>query len=116
RFVHALEIDATHVPSMAALVEIYRKHGEFLKAAKLLVEAVPHTANRLERTRLLVEAGELYDGLDDGNKATQLYLDALAVDAEHVEAGERVAELLWQRERFAELAPILEMLARKPPD
>ena len=65
RFVRALEIDATHVPSMTALVEIYRKNGEFLKAAKLLVEAVPHTQNRLERTRLLVEAGEIYDGLED---------------------------------------------------
>ena len=82
---------------MTALVEIYRKNGDFLKAAKLLVEAVPHTPNRLERTRLLVEAGEIYDGLDDKRKATELYLDALAVDPEHVEAGERVAELLWKR-------------------
>ena len=89
----ALEIDATHVPSMTALVEIYRKNGEFLKAAKLLVEAVPHTPNRLERTRLLVEAGEIYDGLDDKRKATDLYLDALSVDPDHVESGERVAEL-----------------------
>lgn len=113
RFVRALEIDPTHVPSMTALVEIYRKNGDFLKAAKLLVEAVPHTPNRLERTRLLVEAGEIYDGLDDKRKATQLYLDALAVDPEHVEAGERVAELLWQAERFADLVPVLEMLTRK---
>jgi tetratricopeptide (TPR) repeat protein len=113
RFVRALEIDPTHVPSMTALVEIYRKNGDFLKAAKLLVEAVPHTPNRLERTRLLVEAGEIYDGLDDKRKATQLYLDALAVDPEHVEAGERVAELLWKAERFPDLVPVLEMLTRK---
>ncbi|HEY2745258.1 MAG TPA: SIR2 family protein, partial [Polyangia bacterium] len=113
RFVRALEIDPTHVPSMTALVEIYRKNGDFLKAAKLLVEAVPHTPNRLERTRLLVEAGEIYDGLDDKRKATELYLDALAVDPEHVEAGERVAELLWKAERYQDLVPILEMLTRK---
>jgi tetratricopeptide (TPR) repeat protein len=113
-FVRALEIDATHVPSMTALVEIYRKNGEFLKAAKLLVEAVPHTNNRLERTRLYVEAGEVYLGLDDSAKATELYLAALGVDPEHVEAGERVAELLWQAERWADLVPVLEMLTRKP--
>jgi tetratricopeptide (TPR) repeat protein len=115
RFVRALEIDPTHVASMTALVEIYRKNGDFLKAAKLLVEAVPHTTNRLERTRLLVEAGEIYDGLDDKRKATELYLDALAVDPEHVEAGERVAELLWQAERYADLVPVLEMLTRLGP-
>jgi tetratricopeptide (TPR) repeat protein len=113
RFMRALELDHTHVPSMTALVEIYRKHGEFLKAAKLLVEAVPHTPNRLERTRLLVEAGEIYDGLEDKRKATHLYLDALAVDPEHVEAAERVSELLWHAERYQDLVPILEMLTRK---
>ncbi len=113
RFVRALELDPTHVPSMTALVEIYRKHGDFLKAAKLLVEAVPHTPNRLERTRLLVEAGEIYDGLDDEKKAIELYLDALAVDPEHVEAGERVSELLWRAERYQDLVPVLEMLTRK---
>jgi tetratricopeptide (TPR) repeat protein len=114
-FVRALELDVTHVPSMTALVEIYRKNGEFLKAAKLLVEAVPHTSNRLERTRLLVEAGEIYHGLDEQKRAIELYLEALSVDPEHVEAGERVAELLWQAGRYAELVPVLEMLTRLAP-
>jgi tetratricopeptide (TPR) repeat protein len=113
RFIRALELDPTHVSSMTALVEIYRKNGEFLKAAKLLIEAVPYTHNRLERTRLLVEAGEIYDGLEDRKKATGLYLDALAVDPEHVEAGERVVDLLWEAERYQDLVPVLEMLTRK---
>ncbi len=116
RYARALEVDATHVPSMVGMIEIYRKNGEFLKAGKLLVEAVPHSVNRLERTRLLVEAGEIYDGLDDHKRATELYLDALAVDPEHVEAGERVAELLWNAERYADLVPVLEMLTRKTAD
>lgn len=113
RFMRALELDPTHVPSMTALVEIYRKNGEFLKASRLLVEAVPHTHNRLEKTRLLVESAEIYQALDDAKKATELYLQALEVDPEHVEAGERVAELLWKAARHAELIPILEMLTRK---
>jgi tetratricopeptide (TPR) repeat protein len=116
RFMRALELDHVFVPAMTALVEIYRKNGEFLRAAKLLIEAVPHTHNRLEKTRLLVEAGELYDGLEDKRKATELYLEALAVDPEHVEAGERVADLLYRGERWAELAPVLEMLTRKEAD
>ncbi len=113
RFMRALELDPTHVPSMTALVEIYRKNGEFLKASRLLVEAEPYTNNRLEKTRLLVEAAEIYQALDDAGKAIELYLAALQVDPEHVEAGERVAELLWKAEKHAELVPILEMLTRK---
>jgi tetratricopeptide (TPR) repeat protein len=112
RFVKVLELDSTHVAAMTALVEIYRKNGEFLKAARLLTEAVPHTQNRLEKTRLLVEAGEIFDGLEDHKKATELYLEALTVDPEHVEAGERVAELLFKAERWADLVPVLEMLTR----
>ncbi len=116
KFVRALEIDPTYVPSMTALVEIYRKNGDFLRAAKLLNEAVPHTTNRLEKTRLLVEAGEIYQGLEDPNKAIELLTEALSVDPEHVEAGERLSELLWQAERWAEVVPVLEMLTRKEND
>lgn len=116
RYHRALEVDPAYVPAMTAMVEIYRKSGEFLRAAKLLIEAEAHTANRLEKTRLLVEAGEIYDELEQRVTATDLYLKALQVDPEHVEAGNRVSELLWQAERWAELVPVLEMLTRKEAD
>jgi Tfp pilus assembly protein PilF len=48
RFVRALEADPEHVPTMTALVELYRKQGESLRAARLLCEAEQHTGNRLE--------------------------------------------------------------------
>ncbi len=115
-FARALSVDATHVPSMLALVELYRESGEFLRAAKLLLEAEPHTHNRLEKTRLLVEAGELHVAIEDPQTGIELYLRALSVDPEHVEAAGRVAELLWRAERFTELVPVLEMLTRKPGD
>src|SRR5205814_1239693 len=35
RYAHALGVDGTHVPSLIAMVELYRKSGEFLRAAKL---------------------------------------------------------------------------------
>ena len=116
RHARTLSADPLHVPSMLALVELYRKSGEFLRAAKLLVEAEQHTQNRLEKTRILVEAGEIYDSLEDHHMAADLYLRALAVDPEHVEAGARVAEILWKAERFADLVPVLEMLTRKEGD
>jgi len=33
-----------------------------------------------------------------------------------VEAGERVADLLWGQERYNDLVPVLEMLTRKDAD
>ena len=116
RYHKALELDHTFVPAMTAMVELYRKSGEFLRAAKLLVEAEQHTANRLEKTRMLVEAGEIYDSLDQAPVAIDLLLRAMQVDPEHVEAGSRVTDLLWKKERWADALPILEMLARKEAD
>ncbi len=116
RYAKALGVDHAHVPSMTAMVELYRKSGECLRAAKLLTEAETHTTNRLEKTRLLVEAGELYAALEEPKTAIDLYLKALAVDPEHVEAGGRVADLLWKAERWADIVPVLEMLTRKDAD
>jgi tetratricopeptide (TPR) repeat protein len=115
-FTGVLALDPAHVPALTALAALHRKAGAKLRAAKLLVEAVEHTANRLERTRLYVDAAQLYQALDDGLTAIGLYQQALAIDPEHEEAGARVAELLWRAERFAELVPVLEMLTRKPSD
>lgn len=116
RYHKAMEIDPTFVPAMTSMVELYRKSGEFLRAARLLVEAEQHTSNRLDKTRFLVEAGEIYDSLEQPDTATELLLKALAVDPEHVEAANRVTDLLWDTRRYAELVPVLEMLTRKEAD
>jgi tetratricopeptide (TPR) repeat protein len=118
RYVRALEADPHHVPTMLALSDIYRKQGEPLRAARLLIEAEGHTVNRLDKVRCLVGAAEMYRQVDESGqaKAADLYLQALGLDPEHVEAGARAVELLWQRERYAEMIPILEMLTRKEGD
>ncbi|HEY7957554.1 MAG TPA: SIR2 family protein [Polyangia bacterium] len=114
RFARVLELEPTHAQAMIALAATYRQSRELLRAAKLLVEAVEHTPNRLERTRLLIDAGRIYEEIEDDERASELYLAALAIDPEAEEAGERVVELLWSAERYAELLPVVEMLTLKP--
>jgi Tfp pilus assembly protein PilF len=113
RFARVLEIDPAHVPSLVALAELHRKDGALLRAAKLLVEAVAHSANRLEKTRLTFEAAALHDTLDDDDAAAELYLATLALDPEHLDAATRVADILWAKQRHEELVPVLEMLTKK---
>ena len=114
RFARILELDPEHAPAMTALAAIYRQSGEYLRAAKLFVEAVPHTANRLQRTRLYAGAAEMYERVDDAERAVILYQQVLADDPEHLPAAERLAELLWTLRRHAELVPVLELLSLKP--
>src|SRR5262249_52515767 len=95
-FVRALVADPAHVPARVALVEIYRQRGELLKASKLLLLAAAQTADRLARTRMLFEASEICERLQDRDRAISLYLEVLVLDPDHREAAERAGELLWQ--------------------
>jgi tetratricopeptide (TPR) repeat protein len=112
--VEALSQDPAHVPSMLSLLGIYKRRGDWMKAAQLMVRAEAATVNTLEKTRLLFDAGKIYqEKLGDDATATELYAGVLKLDPEHVEAGEPLAELYFKREDWAPLVPILEMLARK---
>jgi tetratricopeptide (TPR) repeat protein len=114
RYVKALELSPGHLAALTGLMALYRDRGDYLRAAKLMTEAESQTQNRLEKTRLLYEAGCLYqDRLDDLERAEDHFARALAIDPEHVEAGLRVAGLYHKGEQWAKLEPVLEMLARK---
>src|SRR5262249_12405168 len=54
----ALEIDPRPVQSLVGLAQLYRRQGALRRAARLILEAVEQTQNRLLRTRLLVDVGE----------------------------------------------------------
>jgi tetratricopeptide (TPR) repeat protein len=112
--VEALSQDPAHVPSMLSLLGIYQRRGDWLKAAQLMVRAEAATSNPLEKTRLLNQAGKIFqEKLGDEAQATELFARVLQLDPEHVEAGEPLSQLYFKREEWAPLVPILEMLARK---
>ena len=112
--VEALSQDPAHVPSMLSLLGIYKRRGDWLKAAQLMVRAEAATTNPLEKTRLLYEAGKIFqEKLGDEAQAIDLFARVLQLDPEHVEAGEPLSQLYFKREEWAPLVPILEMLARK---
>ncbi len=111
-FERALAIDAAHLPTMLSLAALHKKRGDVLKAARLLVDAVPHSSSRGQRADFLMEAAGIYDQLGDRRRSSELYLDALAIDPEHIAAAERVSEILWKDGRYQELVPILDGLTK----
>lgn len=114
RYVQSLELDPTYVPSMNQLTDIYQGRGDWMKAAKMMVQAEASTANMLEKTRLLHEAGMIYlEKLEDAETAKALLAQTVALDPEHVGAAEPLAELYFAEERFDDLDPIMDMLVRK---
>ncbi|HEX4405777.1 MAG TPA: tetratricopeptide repeat protein, partial [Polyangia bacterium] len=112
--VEALSQDPAHVPSMLSLLGLYKRRGDWMKAAQLMVRAEAATVNTLEKGRLLFDAAKIFqEKLGDDAQATDLYARVLQLDPEHVDAGEPLSELYFKREDWAPLVPILEMLARK---
>ena len=112
--VEALSQDPAHVPSMLSLLGIYKRRGDWQKAAQLMVRAEAATVNPLEKTRLLHEAGKIFqEKLGDEGQAADLYARVMQLDPEHVETGEPLAQIYFKREEWAPLVPVLEMLARK---
>src|SRR3569623_1913196 len=110
----ALAQDATHVPSMLSLLALYKRRGDWVKAAQLMVRAEANTANPLEKTRLLHEAGKIYqEKLSDEDMATQLYGRVIELDPEHIDTAEPLSELCFKRQEWAKLVPLMETLARK---
>jgi len=83
RLTKALELDPENVGAMMALVSLYRSRNEWLRAATLLVDAEQATGSRMEKARLLFEAGEIHRReLDAMDKAVNLYAKALLADPE----------------------------------
>ena len=110
----ALEADPEHLTAMTELAGLYSRRGEWLRAGKLYTEAAERTSNRLDKTRMLYEAGRIHqDRLDDEARATELYVRALALDPEHVSSAKRLAVIYEKREQWAELEPVVDVLARK---
>lgn len=116
QFLYALTIDETHVPTMEELVTLYSNRGDWQKSAEMMVRAESRSVNMLDKVRLLNDAAGIYlERLNQSDNAKRYYAAVLALDPEHVEAGEPLSELYFADEEWEELAPVLEMLVRKAP-
>ncbi len=112
-YVRAMELDPQHVQAISALAGLYRGQRDYLRAAKLYIEAEEHTQNRLDKPRYLVEAARQYLLCEEPLRARAMFEQALKLDPEHMEAAAGLLDIHWQEQRFDEALPLLEMLTRK---
>jgi tetratricopeptide (TPR) repeat protein len=101
---------------MEELVQLYADRGDWLKAAQMMVAAEAFTPNLLDKIRLLYDAARIYlEKLNDRERATEYFAAVVALDPEHVDAGEPLAELYFEAGNWSALSPVLDMLVRKAP-
>ncbi len=113
-YAEALAINPSFVPALRKLSNIYGERGDWLKASKMLETAQTHTANLVDKAGYLYQGGVIrLDYLDDPDRAMELLEACLDIDPEHVDAALRYTDILWDREKYGDMFPHLQMLVRK---
>jgi tetratricopeptide (TPR) repeat protein len=114
RYEMALDLDASHVPTLAALRQIAIDSADYDKAARYLDQEQSYTQAPRQRARLLVELGKLReDMLGDHPSAILAWEAAYEADPESEDAAQPLADEYIATEAWAKAEPLLDMLVRK---
>lgn len=116
-FAKCLDRAPGNADALLALSSLARDRGDYLRAAKFILDAAERTQNPLELGRLHAEAGGLYlHCLGDEAKAVTAFERALAADPEQVTAARELLVLREKAEDWAGAEPLVDLLVHKTPD
>ena len=114
KFERALDIDPSHLPSLAALRTIAVDEADWDSACRYLEQEQSRTDAPRVRAKLLVELGKIRNEmLGERAPAMQAYEQAIELDAECEEAALPLVNEYGEQERWADAAPLAEMLVRR---
>ncbi len=107
----ALRLDPGQHDARDALIAIYKQQGDYHSAVQLLEEAGAHTEDAERRAQYACDAAQIYShSLGEKTRATELFASALQIQPGHRAASLPVVERYYERERWQELAPVLDSL------
>ncbi len=110
----ALDLDPTHLPTLAALRTIAIDESDWDRAARYLEQEQSNTQAPRARAKLLVELGKLRDEmLCEHELAVQAYELAIQSDPDSEEAALPLVEEYIRTERWQQAEPLAELLVKK---
>jgi len=108
----ALAADPTHPTALRGLVDLYRLHGDYSRAATCLASAGGASRDVERRVGYSLDAADIYrTHLSDLDSASEMYRRALDADPANRPAAEALAEIGWDRKDWATVLPLYESLA-----
>ncbi len=114
RYEQALDIDPSHLPTLAALRQIAIDSADYDKAARFLDQEQSYTSAPRQRARLLVELGKLRDEmLGDHASAVLSWEAAHEADPENEDAAFPLVDEYIRQEAWEKAEPLLDLLVRK---
>ncbi len=114
RYETALDLDPTHLPTLAALRQIALDAADYDKAARYYDQEQSATQSPRQRARLLIELGKLRDEmLGDHASAVLAWEAAYEADPENEDAAQPLADEYVVQEQWDKAEPLLDLLVRK---
>ncbi|MFZ1864320.1 MAG: tetratricopeptide repeat protein [Polyangiales bacterium] len=114
QFQAAVDLDPSHLPSLAAMRRIHVDSGDWLAAAKTIGLEVQHTESDRARAALLVEMGRIRaDRLDDEAGAVEAFEAAASADPDNEEALMPLVDSYLAAERHQDAFPLLQVLVQR---
>jgi tetratricopeptide (TPR) repeat protein len=114
RFEMALDLDPTHLPTLAALRTIAIDDSDWDRAARYLEQEQTNTTSPRARSKLLVELGKLRDEmLGEHEGAVTAFELAIQADPDSEDAALPLLQEYIRVEKWAQAEPLAEMLVKK---
>ncbi|MBI2894767.1 MAG: tetratricopeptide repeat protein [Deltaproteobacteria bacterium] len=114
RYQNALDLEPGHLPSLGCLRAIHYDREDWPSAVRVLEQEQQHTENARARAKLLYEMGRICaERLDEAERSTGYYVEALRSDEENEDAALPLVEHYIERREWASAEPLLDMLVRK---
>ncbi|HSQ63021.1 MAG TPA: tetratricopeptide repeat protein, partial [Polyangiaceae bacterium] len=114
RYEMALDLDPSHLPSLAALRAIAMDNADYDKAARLLDQEQTHTQAPRQKARLLVELGNLREStLNEHDLAVKAWEGAVEADPENEDAALPLGNHYIDVQEWAKAEPLFDLLVRK---
>ncbi len=114
RYEMALDLDPSHIATIAALRQIAIDAADHDKAARYYDQEQSYTTSPRQRARLLVDLGKLRDEmLGDHPSAVLAWEAAYEADPENEDAAMPLADEYIAQTEWAKAEPLLDLLVRK---
>lgn len=113
-FAEAITLAPDHAKAHEGLARVLLQQGKLAPAGERLLRAADLAATKAETVRLLADAAWVYrHRLDDSEQARECLQRILALDPDHADAKQAIAELLHDTEQWESLWPHLEEQAER---
>ena len=114
RYEMALDIEPSHLLTLAALRAIAMDTADYDKAARLLDQEQMHTPGARQKARLLVELGNLRETtLGEHDGAVVAWEGAIEADPENEDAASPLGNHYIEQQSWEKAEPLFDLLVRK---